>query len=148
MVQDNEQRVVKIGDHWHEPVAFTVSVVKEGSCRASHKKGQVFHFDWCTPEGMCGESFVGMYPVLHSLRVFGDMRELGSSQRHVRVYNCPGRVIQFEIKAAYKCNLCGSDLHIEDGKVQSHRLENPGQNLWVRVCPDCAEKYSDVELVW
>ena len=148
MSQDDERRIVKIGDRWHEPVRFRASVVKEGNCRASHKEGQVFSFDWCTPEGMCGESFVGMYPLLHSLRVLGDMRELGSPARNTRIYNCPGRVIQFEITATYRCNLCGRDLAIKNGEIQSDRLENPDQNLWVRVCPSCAEDYSDAELVW
>lgn len=148
MGKDNERQVFKIGNQWHEPVTFKVRVVKEGNCRASHKEGQVFTFDWCTPEGMCGESFVGMYPVLHSLRVLGDMRELGSAHRNIRIYNCPSRVIQFEITATYKCNLCGRDLVIKDGEVQSHRLENQEENLWVRVCPACAEEYSDVQLTW
>jgi uncharacterized repeat protein (TIGR04076 family) len=144
----NDDEVIHILDLWHEPVKFKVEIVKDGNCRANHKKGQVFEFDWCTPEGMCGESFVGMYPVLHSLRVFGDMRELGSPQRNIRVYNCPGRVIQFEIEATYRCNLCGCELPIVDGEVKSNRLENQEQNLWVRVCSDCAEKYSNIRLVW
>ncbi len=140
--------IVKISDFWYEPVSFRVSVVKDGNCRANHKVGQKFDFDWHTPEGLCGESFVGMYPVLHSLRVFGDMRELGSRQRNVRVYNCPARVIQFEISATYKCNLCGQPLLIEDDEIQSHRLENPQENLWVRVCPTCAQKFDKKKLVW
>ncbi|NHJ14204.1 MAG: hypothetical protein EAX95_11040 [Candidatus Thorarchaeota archaeon] len=148
MNQNDQRDTLKIGDFWHEPVAFRASVLKEGNCRANHKEGQVFEFDWCTPKGMCGESFVGMYPVLHSLRVFGDMRELGSPHRHIRVYNCPARVIQFEIAATYRCNLCGSELPIEDGEIQSRKLENPEQNLWVRVCSDCSEKYSKMRLVW
>ncbi len=148
MNQNDERKTLKISDFWNEPVTFTISVVKEGNCRANHKKGQTFEFNWSTPEGMCGESFVGMYPVLHSLRVLGDMRELGSPHRHIRVYNCPTRVIQFKIEATYRCNLCGRELIITDGEIQSKRLANPEQNLWVRVCPDCSEKYSNTELVW
>jgi uncharacterized repeat protein (TIGR04076 family) len=148
MSQDDKNKTLKIGDLWHEPVHFRVSVVKDGYCRANHKKDQTFEFDWCTPEGICGESFVGMYPLLHSLRVLGDMRELGSPQRNIRVYNCPSRVIQFEIMATYRCTLCGHQLAIKNGEIQSHRLENPEQKLSVRVCDNCLEKHSNAMLVW
>lgn len=143
-----KEDVLKIGEFWNEPVQFKVTVIKEGNCRAGHKTGETFEFMWNTPEGLCGESFVGMYPVLHSLRVKGDMRELGSLHRNVRVYNCPSRVIQFEITAIYRCNLCGKALPIEDNEIIEHNLENPENQLYVHVCPNCFEQYKDKTLVW
>lgn len=145
---NSKKPVVKIGNMWREPVSYKVTVVKEGYCRADHKKGEIFEFDWRSPKGICSESFVGMYPILHSLRVWGDMREVGSDQRNVRVYNCPGRVIQFQIEATYYCNLCGQTLPIKDDKVAGQPIENKEQNLHVRVCPDCFTKYNGKELVW
>ena len=145
-VDEVEDGILRLGDFWHEPASFKISVVKDGNCRANHKTGQTFNFEWRTPEGLCGESFVGMYPVLHSLRVLGDMRELGSAQCNVRVYNCPSRIIQFEIIATYKCNLCGQPLAIKDNEIQGNRLENSDHDLWVRVCSACAEKYGKMKL--
>ncbi len=144
----NDDEVIHIMDFWHEPVSFRVEIVKDGNCRATHKKGQVFTFDWCTPKGMCSESFVGMYPLLQSLRVLGDMRELGSPERNIRIYTCPSRVIQFRVEAVYKCNLCGKALPIEDGNVVSKRIENTEDNLWVRVCYNCFEKHQYKTLKW
>lgn len=67
---------------WREPVRFEVEVVEVTSaCRAAHKKGEKFVFSWNTPEGMCGEAFVGMYPVLFSLRIGGDMTLLGAEEK-------------------------------------------------------------------
>jgi len=84
-----------------------------------------------------------MYPVLHSLRVLGDMRKVGSGKRNERIYTCPSRVIRFKIVAHYRCNICGSELDIVDGEIRSKRLENLDDNLWVRVCDSCFDKYRD-----
>jgi uncharacterized repeat protein (TIGR04076 family) len=143
-----KEEVLKIGDLWSEPAQFKVTVIKKGNCRANHKTGETFEFSWNTPEGLCGESFVGMYPVLHSLRVMGDMRELGSPHRNVRIYNCPSRVIKFQIEATYLCNLCGKALSIEENESIGHILKNPETQLYVRVCPKCFESNKDKTLVW
>ncbi len=143
-----EGAILRTGDKWFEPVSFKATVIKEGSCRASHKEGELFEFDWRTPLGICSESFVGMYPVLHSLRVYGDMRELGSPERNVRIYNCPSRVIQFRIEATYHCNLCGQALPIEDEEIKSWRLGQGEGNLWVRVCETCFSEHRSKKLEW
>jgi uncharacterized repeat protein (TIGR04076 family) len=53
---------------FHEPVYFTVTVhAAKGECRAGHKAGDWWEFDWCTPAGMCGSAYHAMYPVLHGL---------------------------------------------------------------------------------
>ncbi|MFX0078072.1 MAG: TIGR04076 family protein [Candidatus Hermodarchaeota archaeon] len=140
--------VLKVGEFSREPVQYRVTVIEEGNCRAAHKKGETFEFDWKTPEGFCPESFVGMYPILHSLRVMGDMRELGSTHRNVRIYNCPSRVIKFQIEAIYRCNLCGRKLSLDDTGAFGQKLENPEANINVRICPDCYEEHKNKTLVW
>ncbi len=140
--------VLHLLESWHEPVSFKVEVIKDGNCRADHKKGKVFTFDWHTPEGLCGESFVGMYPLLQSLRVLGDMRELGSSKRNERIYTCPSRVIQFRVEAVYRCNLCGNNLPIKNGEIIAKKIENKESDLWFRVCSDCFEKHQYKILKW
>ena len=55
-----EGAILRIGDKWFEPVSFKATVIKEGNCRASHREGELFEFDWRTPLGICSESFVGM----------------------------------------------------------------------------------------
>lgn len=143
-----DEETISISEHWNEPVRFTVEIVKDDNCRAEHTVGQEFTFEWNTPKGICSEAFVGMYPVLHSLRVLGDMRELGSDIRNERIYTCPSRVIQFKIVAHYRCNICKSELDIVDREIRSKRLENPDDNLWIRVCDSCFDKYGDKILKW
>ena len=140
--------VLKISDFWQEPVQFRLTVLNDGNCRAGHKKGETFEFFWNTPEGICSESLVGMYPILQSLRVMGDMRELGSSQRNVRKYKCPSHVIQFQIHAFYCCNLCGSTLPIEKNGTIGHRLENKAKKIQLRTCHSCFEKHQKKTLTW
>ena len=69
------------------------------ACRAAHRKGQRWSFDWHTPSGLCGEVYAGLYPLLVALRVGGDMRELGSTEPNRRVYTCPSRVVRFRLSA-------------------------------------------------
>jgi uncharacterized repeat protein (TIGR04076 family) len=53
---------------FHEPVSFAVTVQEaKGECRAGHKVGDCWAFDFCTPLGMCGQAYHAMYPVLHGL---------------------------------------------------------------------------------
>ena len=145
-------RVLKIGDLWKEPIKFEVTVVKDGYCRANHKQGETFEFMWNTPAGVCAESFVGMYPILHSLRTHGDMRELGDSTRgparNVRIYTCPSRVIQFRIEAHYQCSLCEATLPIKGDEIIADHLVNPEANIKIQVCHDCHASYQDTEIVW
>jgi uncharacterized repeat protein (TIGR04076 family) len=63
LVSDPEPRLI-----FHEPVRFIVTVkAAKGECRAEHKVGDRWEFDWCTPTGMCGSAYHTMYPVLHGL---------------------------------------------------------------------------------
>lgn len=118
-------------------MTFDIEIVEAKFCRAGHKKGQKFQFAWNTPEGMCGESFVGMYPVLFSLRLGGNMELLGDEERNVRVYTCPSRVVRFRITAAEQCPFCGNKENLENCKILL------GENVRTfKICPECREKYS------
>jgi uncharacterized repeat protein (TIGR04076 family) len=149
---NSKQSMLQIRDLWKEPVRYQVTVVKEGYCRANHKEGESFDFMWNTPAGLCAESFVGMYPILHSLRTHGDMRELGDSTRspvrNVRIYTCPSRVIQFRIEAHYRCSLCEATLPIKDNEISAHYLVNPKANIRIQVCQECHTTYQDREIIW
>ena len=146
--RSGDEEVLRLRDNWEEPVSFSVTVADDGNCRAQHRIGQKFEFSWKSPEGLCTESLVGMYPVLHSMRVFGDMRELGSSERNVRAYNCPSREIKFRIEALYKCNLCGVTLPVDDEGVQSNQLHCTKPNFPLRVCATCHRAYKDKRIEW
>jgi uncharacterized repeat protein (TIGR04076 family) len=71
--QDEEQYYTLVSDPelhlvFHEPVRFLVTVHQaKGECRAGHKLGDRWEFDWCTPAGVCGSAYHTMYPVLHGL---------------------------------------------------------------------------------
>ncbi len=147
-VMTPQNDVLKIGDLWQEPVQFKITIVKEGNCRANHHLGETFGFSWKTPEGLCPESFVGMYPLLQSLRVRGDMRELGSPQRNLRVYTCPSRVIQFQLEAIYHCNVCGTPLPVQENEISGQTLENKAANIHLHVCDNCYDKHRNKTLIW
>lgn len=67
----------------------------ERVCRAGHSLGQRWNLGWNTPEGLCGEVYVSIYPLLFALRTGGDVRRLGSSSPGQRIYTCPSRVVTF-----------------------------------------------------
>ena len=143
-----KNELLRLRDTWEEPVSFSVTVVDDGNCRARHEVGQKFEFSWKSLRGLCTESLVGMYPVLHSMRVFGDMRELGSSERNVRVYNCPSREIKFRIEALYKCNICGNPLPVDNDGVQSLQLKCTKPEFPLRVCELCYTEHKDRRIEW
>jgi len=64
LLSDPEPRLI-----FHEPVRFVVTVqaAKGTDCRAGHKVGDRWEFDWCTPAGLCGAAYHALYPVLHGL---------------------------------------------------------------------------------
>ncbi len=118
---------------WRETTLFEVEITEvKSACRANHKKGEKFEFDWNTPEGMCGEAFSGMYPLLFSLRVGGDMKLLGSDERNTKVYTCPSRVVTFKITAVELCSLCGKREGLEDCEILIE-----GKPMSLRVCREC-----------
>ncbi|MBU7000721.1 MAG: TIGR04076 family protein [Theionarchaea archaeon] len=122
---------------WREPIRFEITIVEVASaCRANHKQGQTFSFDWNTPQGICGESFVGMYPLLFSMRIGGDMQMLGSPDRNTRIYTCPSRVVKFMITAREQCPLCGSMEGLESWPI----LVGTSQ-MNLKVCPQCRKIY-------
>jgi len=143
-----KEPILRLRNNREEVVSFRVVVINDGNCRANHKVGQKFEFSWRSPEGICTESLVGMYPILHSMRVFGDMRELGSSEHNVRVYNCPSREIKFRIEALYKCNICGNKLQVTKDGVESLQLRCTKPEFPLRVCESCYSNYKDWKIEW
>lgn len=96
-------RVVRVGEAPEAGDGITGSSASacptDKLCRAAHKVGQTFEFDWRTPEGLCGEAYAAIYPLLFAMRVGGDMRQLGSPERDVRRFTCPSRMVRFEVHA-------------------------------------------------
>lgn len=125
-------------EKWKEPTTFEVEVVEAKYCRAGHNQGEKFTFAWNTPEGLCGEAFVGMYPVLCALRTGGDMRLLGSEEKHTRVYTCPSRVVKFRITACEQCVLCGK----REGLKECEIAVGDHSRVY-RLCPECAKTYGE-----
>jgi len=146
--RSGKKSLLRLRDKWEEPVSYTVTVIADGTCRAGHEVGQSFEFSWRSPEGLCTESLVGMYPILHSMRIFGDMRELGSPERNVRVYGCPSQEIKFKIEAFYKCNLCGKQLQVSDDGVQSYGLQCTKPRFPLHVCETCYSSHKDNRIEW
>ena len=55
-----------------EPVRFVVTVeATKGGCNVGHEVGDRWEFHRATPEGICGEAYHAMYPVLHGLGLSG-----------------------------------------------------------------------------
>jgi uncharacterized repeat protein (TIGR04076 family) len=77
----------------------TVTGAKEG-CRAGHKVGDTFQFEYGTPLGLCGEAFHGMYPVIHAMRLGADLAQYSGAKDHnVSQFTCPDEAwITFEIR--------------------------------------------------
>lgn len=83
LVSDPEPRLI-----FHEPVRFVVTVhAAQGVCRAGHKVGDRWEFDWCTPAGLCGSAYHTMYPVLHGLGLTNGRYEGPAAQE--TLVSCP-----------------------------------------------------------
>jgi uncharacterized repeat protein (TIGR04076 family) len=100
-------------DEWYEPLRFEINVIElKSACRVNHVVGEKFEAEYRTPHnGMCGEAYVGMYPLLYAMRVNGDMRQLGKKEKFETTYYCPSHVVQFSIRGFPKCNNCGKDVN-------------------------------------
>ncbi|MFW9794995.1 MAG: hypothetical protein ACFFEE_11860, partial [Candidatus Thorarchaeota archaeon] len=90
----------------------------------------------------------GMQNRIHSMRVFGDIRELGSLEGNVRMYNCPSREIKFKVEAFYKCNICGNPLQIGENGVQSLKLHCMKPKFPIRVCKPCYSDHKNKRIEW
>jgi uncharacterized repeat protein (TIGR04076 family) len=83
---------------FYEPVHFIVTVRDaKGGCRANHKIGDTWEFDWCTPVGLCGSAYHTMYPLLHGLMLAGGGYEGPAAER--TLLSCPdGGCVTFKIE--------------------------------------------------
>jgi uncharacterized repeat protein (TIGR04076 family) len=64
----------------------TVCAAK-GKCRAGHKAGNSWQFDWCTPGGLCGSAYHTMRPVLHGLMLTSGRYERTAARE--TLVSCP-----------------------------------------------------------
>jgi uncharacterized repeat protein (TIGR04076 family) len=86
LVSDPEPRLI-----FHEPVRFIVTVhqAQGTGCRAGHRVGDRWEFDWCTPPGMCSAAYHAMYPVLHGLMLTSGRYEGPAAQE--TLVSCPDK---------------------------------------------------------
>ena len=123
---------------WFETVAYEIEVIEAAPCRAFHKVGQKFLLnDYTTPEGICIESFHGMYPLLFSGRVGSDFKQLRSESTNQRIYNCPSRVVKFQVTRFNQCNNCGEKTELED--LLETKKEYDDYSLDILVCRKCLQ---------
>jgi len=76
----------------------TVTEAKPG-CRAGHKVGDRFEFEYGTPLGLCGEAFCAMYPLIHALRLGADLSSGGAKDPDTATFTCPDHAwVTFEVR--------------------------------------------------
>jgi len=77
----------------------TVKGAKPG-CRAGHKVGDRFEFEYGTPLGLCGEAFCAMYPLIHALRLGADLVTYGEAKDpDTTTFTCPDHAwVTFEVR--------------------------------------------------
>ncbi|MFX0123213.1 MAG: hypothetical protein ACFFAE_06205 [Candidatus Hodarchaeota archaeon] len=125
-------------EEWYEPMSFEIKIINvRSACRVNHKVDETFKAEYRTPDRpICGEAYVGMYPLIYAMRVNGDMRQLGKKRKFETTYFCPSRVVQFLIRGFPKCNDCGK-------KVTEFSELTPFTAEYTKyVCKECFEKYS------
>ena len=123
-------------EKWHEPMSFEIEIIKVTSaCRVNHKVGETFKAKYRTPDrSICGEAYVGMYPILYAMRINGDMRYLGKEKKFETTYFCPSRVVQFIIRGFPNCNNCGKN-------VSEFNELTPFTTKYTQyVCEECLDK--------
>lgn len=127
-------------DEWFEPMRFVIDVIEvKSACRVQHQVGEVFHAEYRTPTpAVCGEAYIGMYPLLYAMRIDGDMRQLGKKEKFETTYYCPGRVVKFRIKGIPLCNKCGKEVE-SFGVLTKFMLEYP-----IYVCKHCLENLENL----
>ena len=125
-------------DEWYEPMRFEIKVIEvKSACRVNHTVGEAFKAEYRTPDKpICGEAYVGMYPLLYSMRVNGDMRQLGKKRKFETTYFCPSRVVRFIIRGYPRCNNCGKSVNEFDDLT-------PFEAEYTKyVCKECFENLS------
>ena len=125
-------------DQWHEPMRFEIVITEvKSDCRVNHQVGEKFTAEYRTPSPeICGECYIGMYPLISAMRVGGDMRRLGKKHPLKTTYTCPSRVVRFNIKGIPQCNECGKELESLDD------LTRVKGAFPMDVCNECAAKFT------
>ncbi len=130
-------------DEWYEPMRFEIAVIEvKSACRVNHEVGETFKAAYRTPDNaICGEVYVGLHPLLHAMRINGDIRQLGKKSKNETTYNCPSRVVKFLIHGILTCNNCGRDVS-DFNELTSIKLKYTKY-----VCNDCFEIFQYVKNV-
>jgi uncharacterized repeat protein (TIGR04076 family) len=70
--------------NFSEEDEFTISVLKADTekCRMGLEVGDTFTFEFGTPADLCGDVYFHIYPILHTLRGGGDMKNFGKEESH------------------------------------------------------------------
>ena len=125
-------------EEWYEPMSFDIEIIEVVStCRVNHKVGEAFKAEYRTPDRpICGEAYVGMYPLMYAMRINGDMRQLGKEKKFETTYFCPSRVVKFLIRGSPKCNNCGKSV------TKFSELTPFTAEYTKYVCNECFEKLS------
>lgn len=96
--------------------------------------GEQFVAEYKTPiPGICGEAFVGMYPLLYAMRVDGDMRQLGKEKKYETIYYCPSRVVKFKIRGIPQCDKCGKAIK------DFHEVIKKNAPYTIFICEECSK---------
>jgi uncharacterized repeat protein (TIGR04076 family) len=124
-------------DKWFEPMRFEIAVIEvKSECRVNHRVGETFRAEYRTPDvPICGEAYVGMYPLVYAMRLGGDMRNLGKQNPLETTYTCPSGVVRYQIRGIPQCNKCGKAVESLDTLI---RILDPYP---MDVCAECQANY-------
>ena len=87
-------------EDWRFEVTVTAA---KGNCRAGHKVGDCWTFEYGTPEGLCGEAFYTMYPLVHTMRMGADIHNRQDADPDVATCYCPDNAwITFEVRRIWQ----------------------------------------------
>ena len=87
-------------EDWRFEVTVTAA---KGDCRAGHKVGDCWTFEYGTPEGLCGEAFYTMYPLVHTMRMGADIHNRQDADPDVATCYCPDNAwITFEVRRIWQ----------------------------------------------
>lgn len=70
------------------------------ACRCGHELGDSYTMAYGTPDGLCGELYHRLFPMLEVLRAGGDVSAFEPTGRQDEVLMwCPSRVVRLKVRA-------------------------------------------------
>ncbi|UCC64810.1 MAG: TIGR04076 family protein [Anaerolineae bacterium] len=87
-------------EDWRFEVTVTAA---KGECRAGHQVGDRWTFEYGMPQGLCGEAFYTMYPLIHAMRLGADVRNREDDDPDVTACCCPDYAwITFQVQRIWQ----------------------------------------------